>query len=92
MWLQPFTLKETEELLDARGMVLSRQQIVEAYMIFGGIPHYLNQFERQLSFSQNVDQLCFAPGSPLRDEFDQLYASLFTNAKVQVATGGGVAV
>jgi hypothetical protein len=97
MWLQPFTLKETEELLDSRGVVLSRQQIVQAHMVFGGIPHYLNQFERQLSFSQNVDRLCFASGAPLRDEFDQLYNSLFTNPErhIRIVTalgrrGGGL--
>jgi len=48
-------------------------------MIFGGIPYYLNLFDRGLSFSQNVDKLCFADRAPLRNEFDELYMSLFSN-------------
>jgi hypothetical protein len=49
-------------------------------MIFGGIPYYLNLFNKGLSFSQNVDRLCFAEKAPLRYEFEELYRSLFKNA------------
>ncbi|MDR1806390.1 MAG: ATP-binding protein [Propionibacteriaceae bacterium] len=84
IWLRPFTLQETEALLAARGIVFSRLQIAETYMVFGGIPHYLCQLERGLSPAQNVDRLCFARGAPLRDEFDQLYASVFAQAQRHV--------
>jgi hypothetical protein len=46
-------------------------------MIFGGIPYYMNQVERHLSLSQNVDRLCFRTGGALIDEYDALYSSLF---------------
>lgn len=36
--LQPFTLKECEEFVQSQGLVMSRMQIMEAYMIMGGIP------------------------------------------------------
>jgi len=49
-------------------------------MIFGGIPFYLNLFEKGLSLAQNVDKLCFAKNGELRDEFSILYASLFKNS------------
>jgi hypothetical protein len=46
-------------------------------MIFGGIPFYLNMFEKGLSLAQNVDKLCFARNGALQDEFSILYSSLF---------------
>ena len=48
-------------------------------MIFGGIPYYLGYFDGSLSLAQNVDATLFARRAPLADEFDRLFASLFTN-------------
>jgi hypothetical protein len=49
-------------------------------MIFGGIPYYLSLMQKQLSLAQNVDYLLFAEKSPLKNEFHNLYASLFKKA------------
>ncbi|GHT20223.1 hypothetical protein AGMMS4957_06460 [Bacteroidia bacterium] len=77
--LQPFTLAECEEYFAHRGMELSRAEIVENYMIFGGIPYYLSLMKKELSVTQNIDNLCFSTNAPLKNEFDNLYASLFRN-------------
>jgi hypothetical protein len=77
MYLSPFTLSECEEFYRSKGIVYSRQQIVESYMILGGIPYYMNQMERHLSLSQNIDRLCFRTGGALTDEYDALYSSLY---------------
>jgi hypothetical protein len=53
--------------------------MLESYMVFGGIPYYLDMFQRGLSLSQNIDRLCFAKEAPMRDEFNVLFASLFPN-------------
>jgi hypothetical protein len=55
--------------------------MVENYMIFGGIPFYLSFMRKDLSMSQNVDELLFNKQSPLFNEFENLYASLFKNAE-----------
>ena len=75
--LEPFTLYETEQFLKSKKIVLSRFQIAECYMILGGIPYYLEQFEKPLSLSQNIDNLFFNKSSVLQDEYLKLYASLF---------------
>jgi AAA+ ATPase superfamily predicted ATPase len=80
IYLDPFSLGECEQFLKSRSIEMTRYQIVESYMIFGGIPFYLNLFDKGLSFSQNVDKLCFAEKAPLKNEFEELYNSLFTNA------------
>jgi AAA+ ATPase superfamily predicted ATPase len=77
IYLQPFTLSECEEYFKQQGMELSRSEIVENYMIFGGIPYYLSLMKKNLSVTQNIDNLCFSINAPLKNEFENLYASLY---------------
>jgi AAA+ ATPase superfamily predicted ATPase len=77
MSIKPFNLAECEEFFQQKKIDLDRKRIVECYMIFGGIPFYLNMFKKGLSLSQNVDNLCFAPNGDLQGEFSVLYSSLF---------------
>jgi len=81
MSLEPFSLSECEEFLRQKQIVLNRKNIVESYMIFGGIPFYLNMFDKGLSLAQNVDKLCFAKNGTLRNEFSVLFSSLFKNSE-----------
>ena len=75
--LMPFCLGECEQLLRSNGMLLSRRQIIESYMVFGGIPYYLNYLKPQFSLAQNVDMLFFRENSPLKYELDWLFKALF---------------
>lgn len=75
--LHPFSLKETEEYLLSIGCQWDRLSVVQAYMIFGGIPYYLSLLRSDLSLSQNVDKLFFSRGAELRREFHRLFATLF---------------
>jgi len=75
--LLPFTLKETEEFLKQKGCVYDRYQIVQVYMAIGGIPFYLEQIDPSKSIPQNIDGLFFREDGELREEFNNLYRSLF---------------
>jgi AAA+ ATPase superfamily predicted ATPase len=77
IYLEPFTLGETEEFLKSKKIAFSRFQIAECYMILGGIPYYLEQLEKSLSLSQNIDNLFFNKNATLRNEYTKLYSSLF---------------
>ena len=79
--LEPFTLRECEELFKDKGIFIPRYQILELYMIFGGIPYYLDFFEADRSLAQNVDRLYFESGAPLKNEYDNLFKALFKNAE-----------
>jgi hypothetical protein len=81
MVIEPFNLAECEEFFNRKKIVLNRKSIVESYMIFGGIPFYLNMFVKGLSLSQNVDKLCFSKKGELQDEFSILYSSLFKHSE-----------
>lgn len=77
--LKPFTLAECKEYFDHRGILVNTQDLIESYMIFGGIPYYLRLMEKRLSLALNVDMICFAEAAPLKYEFDRLMDSLFHN-------------
>ena len=83
--LEPFNLKECELLFKENKINLSRYDIVQSYMIFGGIPYYLGYFKRGRSLAQNVDDLFFAKGAKLSMEYDRLFASVFTNPDMMKA-------
>lgn len=81
MYIEPFTLGECEEFYRKNNIAMNRRQIVESYMIFGGIPYYLSLIKKRFSLAQNVDALCFAKTGALREEFSSLYASLFRHSE-----------
>ncbi|MDR2571467.1 MAG: AAA family ATPase [Oscillospiraceae bacterium] len=78
--LEPFTLNECEEFFKEKGVSLPRYQILESYMIFGGVPYYLDFFEPDKSLAQNVDRLYFTSDAPLKHEYANLFKALFKNA------------
>lgn len=80
IFLQPFTLHETEDFLKKKGFVLSRYDITVCYMIMGGIPFYLEMMERDLSVAQNINMLFFRPNGQLTKEFSNLYQALFKDS------------
>ena len=57
--LQTFTLKECEEYVQAEGLVLNREQILQYYMIFGGVPYYWGFLKKGYSLAQNIDRILF---------------------------------
>ena len=75
--LAPFTLAESESFFSENDIVMNRYQIAESLMVFGGIPYYLNMFQKGLSPTQNIDRLLFAENAPLKNEFYEMYRSLF---------------
>ena len=79
MKLSPFTLRECEEFYRSRGVPFSRYDIVQSYMIFGGIPYYLGYMNTSASLAQNVDRLFFARNGVLKNEYNRLFESVFTN-------------
>lgn len=78
--VHPFTLRETELLLQSKKNVLDRYQILQLYMVMGGIPYYLDAVSPTKSAAQNIEDMCFRKGAILSTEFQNLFASLFKNA------------
>jgi uncharacterized protein len=85
MPIDPFTLAECEAFFKQKSATFDRYQLLQLYMVLGGIPFYLDMVETAQSAAQNINRLCFTPKGGLRKEFDNLYASLFRNADKHIA-------
>lgn len=83
--LKPFSLKECEEYCNYRKFEFDRVQILQLYMVLGGIPFYWKSVQRGLSAAQNIDNLFFKEGAILSDEFEALFYSLFTNPEPYIS-------
>ena len=83
--LKPFTLAECEQYVRFQGIPMTRKEIVEAYMALGGIPSYWSLMRRGESLAQNMDRLLFSNDCKLRNEFSELYSSLFKRPEPYMA-------
>lgn len=70
--LSPFTLKECAMYFEHANIQMSQYDILQSYMVFGGIPYYLSYFQKGLSFEQNTDKILFGNKPRLKDEFNRL--------------------
>jgi Predicted ATPase (AAA+ superfamily) len=79
--LQPFSLKECEKFAEKRKMNLDINQILDYYMILGGVPYYWMQLDKAKGLPQNIDNMLFNNSATLKDEFVKIYNSLFRNSE-----------
>ena len=79
--LSPFSLRECELYAKSLHLSVSRHEILECYMVLGGVPYYWSLLKREFSISQNIDNLFFNKNGKLRNEYNELYNSLFRNAE-----------
>lgn len=77
--LVPFTLNECEQYLKEKNIAYSRYDIVQSYMMLGGIPYYMEYLMRGNSLPLDIDRLFFSKNAKLHDEFNRLFASTFDN-------------
>ena len=77
IYLKPFSLAESKAYLTDRGIRLSDRELVETYMVMGGIPYYLSLIEKGKSLAQNIDEMFFMRKGRLDGEFRNLYGGLF---------------
>ena len=83
--LLPFKIAECKALLKENGIRFSDREIMESYMVFGGVPYYLNLLLPTHSLSQNIQRLCFEESGDLRSEHIDLLSSLFENSRIHSA-------
>jgi uncharacterized protein len=79
--IEPFLLRETEVFLQAKDVYFDRYQILNIYMVMGGIPYYLDQIKKGQSATQNIEKIAFEETGLLKDEFKFIFSSLFNSAE-----------
>ncbi|MEY4540847.1 MAG: hypothetical protein RLZZ306_2604 [Bacteroidota bacterium] len=79
--IEPFSLQETEVFLESKNICVDRYQILNLYMVMGGIPYYLEQIKKGQSVTQNIENICFEETGLLKSEFQFIFSSLFNNSE-----------
>lgn len=72
--LKPLFLPEIKQVFRPRR---SLRDVVELYMVLGGIPKYLELVAPAASVRSNIEKLCFTPNGYLVNEFERIFASHF---------------
>ena len=80
--LAPFNLSECEAFYKSKNVQFSRYDVVQSYMIFGGVPYYMGYMDEELSLAQNVDKVFFDKNASLALEYDRLFESVFRRPDV----------
>lgn len=79
--IEPFTLNECKSFVQSKKMNLDHYQIIQLYMVFGGIPFYWDEIQKGLSATQNINAICFSKNGLLLTEFSNVFKSLFSKAE-----------
>ena len=58
--LKPFTLRECEEYMLSRNVLFSRHQILQCYMILGGVPYYWSLLKKRGKAFLKISTTCFS--------------------------------
>lgn len=81
-----FNLHDTKQFLHSHQMNhYNNKAIVNLYMSIGGVVMYLKLLDPKLTPEQAIQSLCFDKNGVLKNEYNQLYKSLFNNAKTHEA-------
>lgn len=75
--LNPFRFDEVTEFVAFKKFRLARSEILKLYLIFGGVPYYWQLMPQGKSAAEIVDLLLFSKEGGLRNEFHNLFRSLF---------------
>lgn len=87
--LKPFTLAEAHQFLHSQHVLFNRQQTLECYLVFGGVPYYLSRLKPNESIPQAISRLCFADG-PLTSEYENLFSSLYDDSDLHYKIVGAL--
>ncbi len=71
------SLHECVKMLGEPGERLSSRELFDILSVTGGVPKYLEEIRPELSFEENIRQLCFLPRGSLFREFDETFSEVF---------------
>ena len=80
IYVAPFTLEESKRYFKAYDFGYREKEIAECYMVMGGVAYYYSLMDPKESVARNIDRLFFSAQGELKNEFDNLYRSLFKKA------------
>lgn len=82
IYIEPFTLAETEAFFRDREFDWSREQIAECQMIFGGLPFFFDLMNTSQSLVQNINRQLFEKDALYRDETKRLLEATLSESPI----------
>lgn len=82
--IKPFNLRECEAFAEYKHLAMSRKNIIEAYMILGGIPYYWDEFLPMDTVASGVNRMFFGESPTLDNEFEMLFRVAFEQPRPYV--------
>ena len=82
VYVAPFQLREVELMAESLRLGWSRDALLQCYLVFGGLPYYIDMLDRRKSLAQNIDALCLDARAPLRREVPQLMEATLGDSKL----------
>lgn len=79
-----FKIIPATQYIDDRGFGWDKQTIIEAQMVFGGLPFFFSLMRSHQSLWENIDRLCLAPRAQLRSETMILLESTMKRSKIYI--------
>ena len=79
--LLPFTLSQCSEFSASRSLGLNSQQLLEYYLVLGGVPYYWTLIERDEPAAEFVQRSFFDKSPLLVNEFNLMLEALFRDSK-----------
>lgn len=77
--LKSFSLEETKEYLKNIKGINNNKEILDYYLLTGGIPRYLNKINKNDLFERNAYNVF---NTPISNEFDNLFNSVFSSNNI----------
>jgi hypothetical protein len=62
----------------------NNSDILDAFMVFGGVPGYYRYLDRNISLTENINNLFFKETSPFKNEYLMLFNSLFKTSPIYI--------
>ncbi len=92
MKIEPFNLHECRLFLEKKRVALDAYQIIQLYMVLGGIPFYWETVSKGKSAAQIIEETCFSDGGILQNEFNAIFQSLFLQPERHLAIVKALAI
>lgn len=84
MSIAPFQFKEVTEFSKTNKLNYTDTQLLQLYMVLGGVPFYWSLLKKSPPIAKQIDDLLFEKNAILKDELKNIFHSLFDNSELHL--------
>lgn len=84
MYIAPFQFVEVKEFSKTNKLNFTDTQLLQIYMVLGGVPFYWSLLKKTTPISKQIDDLLFGKNAILKNELQNIFRSLFDNSELHL--------